>query len=55
MADLRCPECGGSLWVELAWEGMAYLQSQVVDGFYCDECDAEWDKQGVRRSADVEL
>lgn len=34
--------------VELAWEGQAYLQSQVPDGFYCDApgCYNSWDKHG---------
>lgn len=49
---LACPCCGGRLVVELVWEGLPYLQQQVVDGFYCDntpKCQAEWDAEGNPR------
>lgn len=37
-----------ALCVELAWEGPAYVQCQVPDGFYCDApgCYNAWDVDG---------
>jgi len=37
-----------ALCVELTWVGLAYVQSQVPDGFYCDApgCYNSWDKDG---------
>lgn len=49
---LVCPRCGDRLSVELIWVGPPYLQSQQVDGFYCDNyrtCSAEWDAEGNPR------
>lgn len=45
MADLRCPDCGGEITVNLV-----YSEHRDLDGFECDEyeCGAEWDKHGVQ-------
>ena len=50
MPDRIAPPCHpeAKLQVELAWEGAAYLQSQVPDGFWCDApgCYNTWDVDG---------
>lgn len=45
---LRCPSCGGQIFVEHDWEGHGYLSREVVSGFWCAAtgCYATWDKEG---------
>lgn len=44
---LRCPECGGTIWVETSTYG-SYYPDTVVDGIECEnyECGAKWDREG---------
>ena len=42
--ELSCPNSGGFDWyVNTHWEGLPYLQSEVVDALECLECHQSFD------------
>lgn len=49
MADLRCPDCGAEITVNLVYTAV-FSEHRDLDGFECDDwaCGAEWDKRGVQ-------
>lgn len=42
----RTPCCESKFIISYSYEGSAYLQEQVVEGFECDSCDNMWYADG---------
>jgi hypothetical protein len=47
LRSLACPYCAGKIVVNLGWRGHGHLSEQVPDGHSCDDCGADWAKDGT--------
>lgn len=50
MSDLRCTYCGGSLWIDCEYVGLAYMSENTPVGIECSACDADWETDGTLRN-----
>lgn len=50
---LRCPYCGGGLWINTETVGPAYLTYETPESIECAEvdCGAAWEPNGAARTA----
>lgn len=49
---LRCPHCGGGLWINVETVGPAYLTYESPEAIECDQtdCGAVWEPNGDTRT-----
>ena len=47
LRPLSCPYCAGTLTADLVDMGHAYAQYQVVGSYSCDDCGAQWHRDGT--------
>lgn len=49
MSDLRCPHCGGGLYINTEWAGRPYMQEQMPESIECETCESVWEPDGTAR------